>query len=348
MYHDIEQKRNGRTQDQNAWRQRVVDALAKAGLAKEADSFATCQDEDTIKFYHTCSQNPEHVARAIAHTCHLRICPECARRESARLKARYYEPIRKIVKTYRKDRALRHIVVTTRFHLQDGDIRERLRESFEKLAQLFDLLLPANWRKMNIGYLAGAEFGEEGNRLHFHILYYGPFIHYTDMALVWYILTGNTALPYLRYVDGKKYTLDEAVNELVKYCTKLSILDVELMPALLEAVRGTRRVRAQGIFYRLPHPDKEPCTCPECSAPMEMWSRAKYEAWKESQLQQKRSELLSDLRSILDLKLGNKFLFSPRPPDAQGDEKISFAYQEPPPLDLTALEPPPPSWDYEN
>lgn len=332
---------NGRDALTNQWRDEVAAALASAGLAREADSFLACQDEDTVSFVHVCSEDPDHDATLIAHTCHLRICPDCERRNSARLYERYYQPILDIVRVFRRRRGLRHIVLTTPFSLEDENIREKLRWAYAQLGRLFDLLLPEGWQKKEMGYLAGCEFGEEGRKLHFHILFYGPYIDNTDMCLVWNILTGSTVLPWIKLVDGKDHTLENAVKELVKYVTKLTTLPAHLMPVLLEAIKGTRRIRNKGIFYNLPQLEKQPTTCKVCGAPMTVWTRDHYDAHQRAKLVGDSAKLLDRLRnSPLVLKLGNKFPGNPPPDCTSAARETSFLDDGPPPRDLTTLQPP--------
>lgn len=331
---------NGRTPEQNVWRAEVTRALFDANMPAAADAFARCQDESSVRFYVVCEADAEHQATALAHTCHLRICPECEARNSARLLARYLEPIRDVYAAAPSSYRLRHIVLTTSISLLDSDVRGQLRRSYDTLGAFFDELWGDDWQQTGCGYLAGAEFGPNGLKLHFHVLVLCDWIDQNRARDIWTRLTGFTALPYIRAVSAANYPLENALTEIIKYTTKLSELKPDLMPTLLDAIYRTRRIRARGAFYRLPQPEPERSKCKECGSRLVLWSRSKFENWQRGAIGRALSDFDGDALSELLLRLGNKSS-GISPSEVPKSLEVSDDGDDwPPPRDLESMVPP--------
>lgn len=281
-------------------RQRVAEELIHAGHVRDGQTLLACGDEFAPGSVLYCVENPQHFAKAVPHTCHLRICPDCERRAQAERLEKYIPAINDAVRHGDRRFRLRHVVITTNVHLTDPDVNTKWREAWKvarkalnhTLLQWFvendDVGLDElrrgwlSWKRHGVGLLVGDEFGESGNRLHFHCLVWTPFI------------AGELLTDRLReysngefYVNKIKLVRNEgaAVKEvLAKYATKLTGLSPDMTVRLHKVLKGHRRIRSYGIWHGLPKVDKEPCQCPECNGRIvhqKVETRAQWEVIKE-------------------------------------------------------------------
>lgn len=291
--------------DYAQWRRDVASELDHAGMVDEAELWRECQSGTSIWTAHdtptlpehvkrlvVCATEPSHHMKALHASCDLRACPDCAERESARLMHRYADHIidqsRKAPKTY----GLRHIVLTSPYSLQSVAPAE-FRRFMGNVSLLFDLLASKNpnfrkWRQKQ-GVLAAAEFGESGYRLHVHIIHLGPYIPFALLRDCWEQVTGGVCLNvWVGGIRGPKQGVENKIIEALKYSVKffkrdsegnVIALDPELVPQLLTVLKGSRRVRSYGLFYRLPEPIERESRCPVCGGETSLWGRADYEIW---------------------------------------------------------------------
>ena len=306
-----------RTEEDNKWRKGVSQALDTSGYFAEAFDFAKCGDPTCIFHYVVCKSDPTHFAKPIPHTCKLRICPECAHRESARLLKRYMPHIRRAVKHGKKRYRLRHIILTAGYDVRHPEAKKQYRKLWKSVSKLFDTLLGKGWTKTGQGYIPSCEFGEHGHKLHFHILFFGEYLEQRRISQVWEKLT-TWKVVYIREVKNPK----KAASEVLKYCCKLTELDPHDIPCLLEIIKGSRRIRSRGIFYNLPKEPQQPATCEECGSHLTLMGKSTYEFWKAFHDEEADRQLLEDEpapgRDQLHLILGNKS--PPKLPGFEGYE----------------------------
>jgi hypothetical protein len=120
-------------------------------------------------------------------------------------------------------------------------------------------------KKHNIGALICCEFGERGQKLHFHILIYSCFIGKERLTNCWKTATGGAAsITWIKKIDDTQ--VHDAIQETVKYVTKFNELPARLVPVLLNVLSGSRRLRSFGAWHGLPKQKPEPCTCDQCGA----------------------------------------------------------------------------------
>lgn len=272
------------------WRDLVAVELLNAGMEKEHDLWIDCSDPAlffTPNFtgslppgvvgVNACSTDPHHQATAIHPTCSLRFCPDCCHRQSARLLHRYMPFLKGVVADSDEDAAMRHIVLTTPIDLRSPDCRSQVVDLCSKVVLVFDELLGADWRS-DYGLLFAYEFGENGHKLHFHCLAYCPYIDQADITDAWREITGGLCeVTFIRLVTDdpeRGQSLEGAVAEVLKYATKLwkrdkngkaVYLDPALVPLLGVVLKGSRRIRSYGIFYRIPV-ESEAHVCEICSS----------------------------------------------------------------------------------
>lgn len=263
-----------------AWRAEAAEGLEAAGLVAEAALFRSCQRHYDVDI---CVRNIDHAPRPIPYTCHLRYCPDCERREQARKLARYVPAVHDLLTLGRDGYSLKHIVLTTPYELADPDAPNLFKNAWRALEKVFDrvfvtLLNDAGklsdaekrrWRpelkRHGIGILAAAEFGEQGHKLHFHLLAYCPYIPIDFLVQCWQSVTnGDCEVSWIEKVELEQ--VEKAVIEVSKYVTKFVELPPSLVPALHHALSGSKRLRSYGSLRSLPAPERTPCECPICSA----------------------------------------------------------------------------------
>ncbi len=290
---------NASPADYHEWRGEVYQALIDAGLPTEAEAFWRCgadharyhvrsplpvPPDDHTKSVFVCDHDPRHEAVVCKETCHLRICPDCARRASARLMARYVPVALELAENAPPGYRVRKIVLTTNVDLRDSLIKAKIANLRASVSKLFDKILPINWRNSQ-GFLVADEFGAQGNKLHFHVLFFGQFISNKakdgfPLATAWSEVTNGECT--VAYISGVNYEdIEHEIVETVKYVTKfwkadetgaIVRLSPDLMPGLLTALRGTRRVRSAGVFYGVPGVAAEGVRCPTCGEVMSRWT----------------------------------------------------------------------------
>jgi hypothetical protein len=305
-----------------AWRNAAYECLVEAGFESEADDFLACAGREAAftlapgqtalpegaQNVYVCSEHTDHTRKVVFPTCHLRICPDCAHRDVGRLMARYYDHIKDVASSSSHKLSLKKIVLTTGTDLRSSSAASDVINVMASVPKLFDTLLPDGWRSRQ-GILAAYEFGTDGHKLHVHVLFYGQYIPKDKLSEAWESLSGFP-VTYIKAVTGLR--IDDAIAETLKYTTKfwsrnpdgsVKYIEPELVPRLLDVLKGTRRIRTAGIFYGVPF-EREPSTCPDCSAELKRVNPSDWLYWLET------GHTQYEHARLLDLKPGNK-----SPPD---------------------------------
>lgn len=290
------------------WRKDSALALWRAGHDYEAEAFYFCGDETKFSAIVQCSADPEHYSAPIPHTCHRRYCPDCERRANAKRFKKYMPVIEQACNFGRRDFSLKHIVLTTPYSLDDDDISERYAVSRRALGKVIERVMfltakdnprikvkpdelrrgRVSLRQHGMGLIVGDEFGEDGHKLHYHLLFYGPFIPKPRITETWQEYTNSECeINHIKKVD----THEGAREVMMKYATKLTLLPPALVPKLRDVLHGVRRIRTYGIFYNVPPIEEDRYhACPHCDAPLDV-------VWLSS---------LELPKATLDLKRGHK------------------------------------------
>lgn len=304
-------KENSRDDRFNAvyhrWRASVYENLVEAGLEKESELWLSCNSFPRSKLkpneplnknaatVWVCSDNPHHDPVQFVPTCDCRFCPDCAARQTARLASRYVPVAKELMKTDKRY-TLRHIVLTTPFSLgllPLGVLIEVYKRLWTAISKLWKMLEKKNSKYETKGTIVAAEFGENGHKLHFHVIHYGRYIDWLAIRDCWSELTDDTCkVVHVGAISGEDETeLEHNLIEAVKYSVKfwkrdkdgnVSFVPPELMPKLALLLKGTRRVRTSGVFYNIPEPENEPFCCSQCEAEMLRLGVEHYEMWQET------------------------------------------------------------------
>lgn len=326
-------RRASRSGEYLRWRARVTDAYRAAGMLPEADLFESCSDPS--KFFNlkpgdvvpseavsvvACSDNPGHLSKAICPSCQMRTCPDCAHRESARLLARYMPTMQQFLeKPHKPGWKFRKVVFTSGVSVRAGDISEQIEALYAALRKVFQKALKLrNQGAVDIsdtGLLVTHEFGPNGLKLHFHGIYYGPFIPQVLLSHLWDRFTGWRIVSIEKIGKTSRVgSLDDAVSEVVKYTTKfwkrqkdgkVVFIEPDLIPIIHKALQGTRRVRSWGLFYDIELPD-EKAYCPDCGAALTLLSKSEWDAWSQTGWMPEELRVVLKGDDYLNLIHGNK------------------------------------------
>jgi len=278
-----------------SWRNDVYEALSDAGLSKIAERWNSCCDTPKTKIkpapgvtlprtaetVYVCKGDHRHEAEIYSQSCDLRICPECARRQAARLVHRYLDFFNDLAHQHHKTYRFRHIVFTSPYALTDPDIRKKYLCGFKQVYKTMSAVMSEKcpgW-KTSQGFLVGAEFGETGHKLHYHVIHYGQYLNQSDLSRAWKEATGGEA--YVVFVRGFPYpghSIEETLREVLKYCVKfysqdetsgqIEAIPAHLMPCLARVLEKSRRVRTYGLFFKIPEPDGRDHLCATCGSKM--------------------------------------------------------------------------------
>lgn len=307
--------------DDWAWRNLVAKLLAEQGELTASNDFLWC--ESNFLGVEVCTDDLLH-SKAIPKTCHLRYCPHCARRAAARLVHVYTPQVVEITRSSQvKEYRLRSIVLTMNVSLYAEDIRAQVAAAHKNVAALFDHFCggkfspsnrsrwsePASKYHTGEGYIYSLEFGENGHKLHFHILYFGRWISKYKLSEVWEKQTGNF-ITHIKHV----FESEAAVAESLKYIAKVSksfpdpetgeiierLPDPRFIARLCYVLKNTRRIISRGVFRGLDPDQVEPGEdlgeriCKTCGAHAELVS---IDAWQIIHF--------AAYRRLLDLRPGN-------------------------------------------
>jgi hypothetical protein len=305
------------------WRAQVAGRLMDAGRYSESMNFADCGSLFGNFQVAVCDADPGHDARALPFTCHLRYCPDCERRHQARQVAKYTPILKDLAEN--SDRAgwsLKKIELTTPFSIEDPNAAAQFEDAwdyFERWQQLmFQHLLGDEMTKgekrrgrldyapHGLGSTASAEFGEDGHKLHFHILAYCPWIDKHKSSDLWLEASDGIAdITYIRRIDY--HNVDDAVREQVKYVTKFNSLPPALVIKLADILDGQHRFRTYGLVRKAEKIEREPCQCATCNAIIRIMRVREYFELVLAHNIEPKPEIFDAARQIfLDLKPGNK------------------------------------------
>ena len=258
--------------DLSDYRGDVVAALWKSDR-DAAVRYAKCGSESlgVVGYCPECeASNPDFFVTHKTHSCMLRICPDCAKRDAMRLQGRYEKIIRHLHNLHHPKRRLRHITLTRNLPLS-GWNPEAASEIMNQAMQLYESMIKAGWLH---GVIASLEVGEVGALWHVHMVAYCEYIDQQDLSEAWASITGGDSIVHIREFK----TAGEAIREGLKYAAKFANLQPSQLADLHHSLKGKRRVRSRGVFYKhvnnpfhhlLQDDDFDGCDCPQCGSVLE-------------------------------------------------------------------------------
>lgn len=277
------------------WRADVYEALSDAGQEETAERWLSCSENPKTKIkpaggakipanaevVYVCSGDHHHEAEVYAQTCDLRICPDCARRHSARMAAHYTPKMLELLHQHHRTYRFRLVTFTLPYALDEADIEAKYDRGFELVARVMDEMMRdvcSNWRDLQ-GFTTAGEFGSEGLKLHYHVIHYGQYLPQGELSRRWFTATDGAAdVVDVRKLAREGKPLEEAVKEVFKYAVKffskdkqtgeIKCIPAQFMPVLNQVLAGTRRIRAYGVFLKLPAQEHEGHKCEACGAEM--------------------------------------------------------------------------------
>lgn len=211
--------------------------------------------------------SPDFYARYHPLSCMLRICPDCAKRLSGDTKDRLRPVIEHLFAHPKRGYRVRGITLTRSVGLSN-EAGDDLLETIEMTMQLCEEMILDD---PNAGVIVTSEAGENGGKFHTHIIASSKYIRQVDISKTWERITGGDSVVWIR----EYATANEAINEGLKYVLKPQSLNPLQMAQLHFALKGKRRVRTRGIFYKSKNnpyshlfgsTDREPCQCPDCNS----------------------------------------------------------------------------------
>lgn len=322
------------------WRNAVAEELSLRQMDDLADEWLNCSQHfatfpltekndklpSRAKSVYVCADDPNHHAVCTCFTCHNRLCPECARRDSARLLSRYGPLVEDLAKQNSISRKFVKITLTTNIDVRDPDARQKTDEIMNKIPSMFSKWWGKKWRKHS-GFLLSLEIGPAGKKIHFHILAYGKWIENRNgyenrLQDAWAEITGITN-PIVWISNVNKHKVMKDLIENIKYITKfwkrdddgnVIYLEPSLIPDLMLFFKGMRRIRSYGVFYSF-KPVKTAHKCPTCKSDLVRWTPIEWEIFVHT------GWFPDEQRSMLNLKHGDK----------SDDEKDCKKRKRPPP-----------------
>lgn len=171
--------------------------------------------------------------------CGSKLCPSCARRKSARMRAGWENAA---VRLPRQHGYGWKLVTLTLAKMDMASDYKRGVKAFQKLSR--------NWarRHPGCGGFRCFEVGSDGN-VHLHVLAYLPFVAQKEISDEWLALTGDSKIVDIRAVKGG---VRGGLREVCKYITKLSLdRDVTELVDIYAVMRAKQPVRPWGAMHGL-------------------------------------------------------------------------------------------------
>jgi len=196
--------------------------------------------------------------------CHVRICPDCAARESKRRFGAAVETLHNL--NDRKAGKFRFITLTSRNPYDGGDI-SRLEKQLKQAGKAIYKL----WRNVlskagpNAGALAGIEVAP-GGMVHIHVLHFGDYVNFKGVQKTWLRLMGAFWIKIEGIRGNDRETLHKALAECTKYLCDPRKAGPKMAAHANKASRRLRCYRSYGSLFQLGARDMDPhyMTCPAC------------------------------------------------------------------------------------
>lgn len=232
----------------------VLDSLRDCGHDKQAERYANCGKRALLFRCET-----ESVRRfALPETCKSRLCPACQERLARSL----HRQLRRLIGRQKRPRGYRLGLLTLTFRsTEERPTSADFRRGFRQVRKLVREFYPG---KKGCGAVGVAEIGPSWN-LHVHLIVLGPYRSQKALSERWLAITDNSFVVDIRGAEVKG-----AVGYILKYVRKVPVFASPAdYSALVQALKGARRVHTFGVFYNRLRGQKdksEIMACPFCGS----------------------------------------------------------------------------------
>lgn len=251
--------------DSRAWRFQV-----------EADRYEKCGRESLLL---KCEQDQQTFFTRI--TCKSRICEECGKSYYGKIGDNFRDLVKIILANKRSGYFCSLLTLTVTKDRFGGrmpnrsDIARFYKES-SMFMRLFCSRYKGVWTKkgkvredrrhwIGAGSVSVVEVGVDNNNLHLHAIVYMPFVPLSVIRSSWKRITGDSHVFRLDRARNAKHV----TNYILKYITKPpSTNSYRGLAEYAWMIKGSRRLRSTGMFYRSLFASKKEklrCRCPYCS-----------------------------------------------------------------------------------
>jgi len=214
---------------------------------------------------------------------------------------------------------LRMVTLTSSYELAP-DMGEKIPYLLDRARDLFKKLWgqpikagPHKGESNGAGAIASLEVGERGKKFHVHMLTWGRFVEQRVISKEWSEQTDGQ----FSVVDGQDFGQGEngirkAISEGLKYTVKATRLSPQQLVDLHMVLKGRRRIRSWGSFYKAKAAVDIDIThvCEVCAAPMHYY-RERY--FDRLVVEDREGSLVASPR--LKSTEANNFPSGPGPPD---------------------------------
>lgn len=212
--------------------------------------------------------------------CKARICDTCARIYGRQVYKKVMELVNPYFANRKKGWTLAMLTLSEstskyRGRFPDQDDTKRFNRNVAAFCRLFygkhrgrfsrsGKVVEDRRRFQGAGTIGVNEFGQDNNNLHCHVLLYGPWIPHEKLLNAWVRITGGDRGCFIEPIRNP----GKAAHYVAKYVTKPPrFYDLHRAVEYVNATKGTRRIKAGGVFYNRLKFEKvqhDPDRCPFC------------------------------------------------------------------------------------
>ena len=225
------------------------------GIVAEADRYGKCGHEAVGLVCPDC-----HKQYFVRSYCRSRICERCGRIYKKDLMKSILPVIKQQNANKKRGYVLSMLTLTIsskRYNEYPG--RTDIKRFYEETSEFFRLhygkfkgryskngkVVENRKRFIGAGWLATIEVGS-GKNLHCHAIIYGPIRNWFGLKSSWEKITGDSQGVHIKKIGSIK----QVANYVLKYITKpTQTEEYSEIAAYVGVIKGSRRLRAGGIFY---------------------------------------------------------------------------------------------------
>ena len=271
--------RNQQLIQERKWLLETAEVLEQHDFYRQAEEFRRCHKDGVFAAVHVCREKPWEHQWPIPYGCRLPICPVCSRYVASERVRTYADPVLRAAQSRQFGYSPKLITLTTPYTPDRADFPALFEICCKGVDQVFTAVFRSvlgnalsvsdrkkgrvTLKEYHLGYLAAAQWGEDGGNLHFHALVYSPFLPASELTEQWSHFTGGK---HSVHVAGIKPT-DDDICSTIAYISRLSTYPPAMSPRLAAFLKARRRFWNKGIFYAHQYPARRSqYDCPICHA----------------------------------------------------------------------------------